>query len=72
MNNKELAKLSLEDTFEKIDEIMNELQSDDVALEDSFALYKDGMSMLAHCREIIDGVEKKVIKLSGQSDLEDE
>lgn len=65
MKSTEIKKLSLEETFDKIDDIMAKLQDDDTALEDSFSLYKEGMEMLNHCKDVIDDVEKKVIILSG-------
>lgn len=66
----EINNLSLEDTFAKIDIIMEQLQDDSVPLEESFGLYKNGMEMLSHCRDIIDEVEKKVQILSGDSEEE--
>ena len=62
--NEEKKEMSLEETFEEIDSIMEKLQDEDISLEDSFVLYKSGMEMLGHCREVIDEVEKKVKLLS--------
>lgn len=62
---KDIKGFSLEESFDKIDEIMEKLQDDNIPLEESFDLYKEGMDMLKHCREVIDDVEKKVIMLSG-------
>ena len=64
MKSADIKKLSLEDTFEEIDKIMVKLQDADAPLEESFDLYKEGMEMLNHCRQVIDTVEKKVIELS--------
>lgn len=64
MANSELGKLSLEDTFTKIDEVMEALTDDKVSLEESFELYKSGMEMLKHAGDVIDTVEKRVIELS--------
>lgn len=64
MSNSELGKLSLEDTFTKIDEVMEALTDDEVSLEESFELYKSGMEMLKHAGDVIDTVEKRVIELS--------
>jgi len=67
-----LNEMSLEETFDQIDELMDKLSKDDMPLEESFKLYKDGMEMLNHCRELIDGVEKKIIMISEQSNITQE
>lgn len=71
MDKKKLAKMSLEDTFSEIDDIMVKLSSDELPLEDSFALYKNGMELINHCNRVIDDVEKQMIILQ-QSDEPDE
>ena len=67
MKKEEIDKLSLEETFEEIDAIMEKLTDDELPLEDGFDLYKEGMDMLGHCKDVIDRVEKKVIELSAES-----
>jgi len=67
-----LDKYTIEETFDALDEVMDKLSDDSVSLEDSFELYKDGMKMLEHCREIIDDVEKKVIILSKENDVNED
>lgn len=64
MENKELdKKISLEEAFIKLDEIITGLEGEDVSLEDSFALYKEGVSLVENCQKEIDLVEKKVLAL---------
>ncbi len=60
--------MTLEETFEKIDEVMEKLSDDSLPLEESFAVYKEGMELLDGCKKIIDDVEKKVIKLAEEDD----
>ena len=71
MDKKKLEKMSLEDTFIGIDDIMTKLSSEDVPLAESFALYKEGMELLNHCNEVIDDVEKQMIILSGEDSEEE-
>lgn len=71
MDKKELEKLTLEETFENVDDIMEKLSQDDLPLEESFNLYKEGMELLKHCSGVIDKVEKQIITLSEQSDAEE-
>lgn len=64
MENKELdKKISLGEAFIKLDEIITGLEGEDVSLEDSFALYKEGVSLVENCQKEIDLVEKKVLAL---------
>lgn len=53
-------KKSLEECFESLDDIILELQSGELSLEDSFKKYEDGMKLIKKCNETIDKVEKKL------------
>lgn len=56
-------KISLEESFEQLDEIIRELQGGDMTLEDSFKKYEEGMKLIKNCNDAIDKVEKKLIVL---------
>ncbi len=62
--------MTLEETFEKIDEVMEKLSDDELPLEDSFNVYKEGMQLLDSCKKINEDVEKKVEELSAASEEE--
>ncbi len=64
--------MTLEETFKKIDELMEKLSDDELPLEESFTVYKEGMELLGGCQKIIDEVEAKVADLEedGQPDEE--
>ncbi len=62
---------SLEENFERLDALIEQLEADDGSLEDAFAAYSAGMTILKECNEQIDRVEKKVLKLSEQGNLEE-
>lgn len=68
MTKEEINKLTLEETFLQVDELMDKLSNDEIPLEESFTLYKEGMEMLNHCKSVIETVEKKVVELSGESE----
>lgn len=55
-----IYELSIEQSFEKIEELMNDMGDDDISLEASFEKYKLGMDLLKHCSEQIDTVEKRI------------
>lgn len=56
--------MKLEESFEKLDNILGELEKPEVTLEASFALYQEGMKLLKACNDSIDKVEKNLIILS--------
>lgn len=56
-------KISLEESFEQLDEIIQELQGGDMTLEESFKKYEEGMKLIKNCNDAIDKVEKKLIVL---------
>ena len=56
--------MKLEESFEKLNQILEELEKPDIALEDSFVLYQEGMKLLKSCNDSIDKVEKELIILS--------
>jgi exodeoxyribonuclease VII small subunit len=62
--NIEVAKeLSLEQSLEKLEQVMEELGSSELSLEESFAKYKQGMDLLLQCNQAIDKVEKELMIL---------
>ncbi|MDE6949395.1 MAG: exodeoxyribonuclease VII small subunit [Lachnospiraceae bacterium] len=63
--------LTLEEAFEKLDGMLEELESPDIPLEESFQVYEQGMKLLKQCNEIIDRVEKNVLKLNENGELEE-
>jgi exodeoxyribonuclease VII small subunit len=56
--------IKLEEAFEKLNNVLVELEKSEVSLEDSFTLYQEGMKLLKSCNDSIDKVEKKLIILS--------
>lgn len=53
----------LEELFGNLEEVIGKLEGEDVNLEESFQLYKEGMALLKKCNATIDTVEKKVLVL---------
>lgn len=63
-------KVSIEDSFEQLDEIIDELQQGELTLEDSFKKYEEGMKLIKRCTETIDKVEKKLEVIEAQDECE--
>ena len=69
MSKKEEKEMTLEKTFEQLEEKLQSLESEDITLEDSFKIYKEGMDLLKQCHEKIDYVEKKVLEINEVGEL---
>ena len=63
--------LSLEEALEKLDKTIERLQVEEISLEESFQLYKEGMDYVKICSETIDQVEKKVLVLNQEGNLDE-
>ncbi len=62
--------MSLEEKFAKLEETLLQLESEELSLEDSFRIYKEGMELLKQCNADIDKVEKQVLQLNAEGELE--
>lgn len=51
----------LEEAFGKIEALLSKLTDRNVSLEESFALYQEGVKLLKRCNEQIDHVEKQML-----------
>ena len=69
-NNKlEIDVLTLEQTFERLQETIEQLEDPELSLEASFVTYEYGMNLLKACHEKIDAVEKKVLQINKAGEL---
>lgn len=69
MESAEKKELTLEESFQRLDELIAKLEDREIPLEESFAVYKEGMDLLKSSREKIDTVEKKMLQISEDGDL---
>ena len=61
---------SLEENFSTLEELIGQLEAEDISLEEAFTAYSKGMNLLKQCDEQIDRVEKQVMKLNEEGELE--
>lgn len=66
-----LEALSLEESFEQLDELLEKLENRDTTLEESFSLYQKGMNLLRLCNDKIDTVEKKILVMNEEGGLDE-
>ena len=55
---------TIEESLKELDGIVEKLESRDISLEESFAMYQKGMDLLKQCGKKIDTVEKKMLKVN--------
>lgn len=67
----DMEELTLEEGFEKLDEILSALESREITLEDSFSTYAKGMALLKKCNDKIDMVEKKMQLINEEGEMSD-
>ena len=69
MSDKQEKVLSLEEAFVEIDHLIEQLEQPEQTLEDSFKAFEKGMELVKHCNESIDRIEKKVLVLGQNGEL---
>ncbi|MCR5107381.1 MAG: exodeoxyribonuclease VII small subunit [Lachnospiraceae bacterium] len=63
------GKMSVEEIFTELDRTLSGLNRENVPLEEGFALYKKGIDLLKVCNEKIEKVEKEVLVMNEEGDL---
>lgn len=60
----EIAKMTFEDAMKALEGVVRDLESGNVALEQSIALYERGAALKAHCEKKLKEAEEKVAKIT--------
>lgn len=68
--NTEENKNTIENNFQKLEEILKQIQSENATLEDSFKLYKEGLEIVQECNNQIEKIEKKISVIEKDNDNE--
>ena len=53
-------KLSIEESLEQIDEILNRMEAKETGLDESFRLYERGLKLIKDAEAGIDKIEKEI------------
>ena len=56
-------KMTIDQGFDSLEEIIEKMESDNISLEESFQLYGKGIERIRGLREKLDATEKKIIVL---------
>lgn len=61
--------MTLEDAFGELEDIIEKMNDREISLDESFSLYTEGTKLLKYCNEQLDTVEKKMLVLSEEGEL---
>jgi exodeoxyribonuclease VII small subunit len=64
-------KPTLEQRFEQIETILSQMESGDASLDETFALYKQGLGELVEANNMLDDMEKAMLVMNEQGELEE-
>ncbi|MBL7153245.1 MAG: exodeoxyribonuclease VII small subunit [Phycisphaerae bacterium] len=72
-NNQEndLSNLSFEEAIKELAGIVGKIEQGEIPLQDSLEQYEKGMSLIKHCRGILQEAEKRIEKISKEEETED-
>lgn len=65
------SSLSIEESIEKLEDILEKMEERDVELDVAFGLYEEGIKLLKETNSKIDMVEKKVLALSDDGTIDE-
>lgn len=68
---KETEGLTIEETFARLDKTISQLEGGDIPLEEALGAYEQGMKYIKSCNDAIDRVEKKVMIIRENGELDE-
>ena len=63
--------VSLEERFEHIEEIIEQMETGDITLDKSFELYKNGLEEIKAANAMLETIEKAMLIMNEDGDLEE-
>ena len=64
---KPIDKLTYEQAFAELEAVVSALETGEQSLDAALALFERGQGLTKHCAELLDKVELKIRKLSGET-----
>jgi len=66
----DIGKLSFEQAIKELTSIVSRIEQGQIPLQDSLEQYERGMTLIKHCRGILQEAEKRIEKISEQENSE--
>ncbi len=63
MKAQDVRSLSFEDSYDRLEEVIKRLEDGTLSLEESIALYEQGVELAVHCGNKLDDAEMRVTEL---------
>ena len=60
---KSAKRLKFEEAMQRLDAIVEAMESGEIGVEESIAKYEEAMGLAAHCRQILDQAEQRIQKI---------
>lgn len=67
----EEKKVTLEEHFDSIEEILKSMEQEEIGLEESFVLYQSGLKEIQECSKMLDSMEQALMLLNADGELEE-
>jgi exodeoxyribonuclease VII small subunit len=64
----DLGELSFEESIKELTNIVGKIEQGQIPLQDSLQQYERGMTLIKHCRTILNKAEKRIEKISEPED----
>jgi len=64
----DVSKLTFEQAIKELTAIVGKIEQGEIALGDSLQQYEKGMSLIKHCRKILQDAEKRIEKIASEQD----
>lgn len=68
MNKEQIENLTFEAALSRLEETVRLLESGNVPLDDSLALFEEGIALVRFCNNKLDSAEQKVVRLKNLND----
>ena len=65
----EKKELTIEESFDELDRMVERLEGEELSLEESFRLYESGMKLLKSVSEKVDQVEQKIRLINEEGEV---
>ena len=62
---------TIEESFEKLDKIVSQLEDGSLSMNEAFKLYKEGVQLVNNCNNMLDKDEKQLVVLNGSEETDD-
>ena len=63
----DITKLSFEQAIKELTGIVGKIEQGEITLQDSIQQYERGMTLIKHCRKILQEAEKRIEKIAEES-----